>query len=186
MAHLCILSPRTRCFGAWNLNAATPTNVASASYQALQQALAMGLGNGDFGEIETHGTGCGRLQRVNGPEERTLILLRSLGGLAKALYVRLVLQFSLIKVCDTGWRPPREPTQYEVRDLCLTRYWLVADHRSLNCSSCVDVDFKLRPIRGETSASNAAQNHGPAIDNCPKMQGSTGPTYSNFVSNSII
>ena len=29
----------------------TPTNVASASYQALQQALAMGLGNGDFSEI---------------------------------------------------------------------------------------------------------------------------------------
>ena len=29
----------------------TPTNVASASYQTLQQALAMGLGNGDFSEI---------------------------------------------------------------------------------------------------------------------------------------
>ena len=29
----------------------TPTNVASASYQALQQAIAMGLGNGDFSEI---------------------------------------------------------------------------------------------------------------------------------------
>ena len=29
----------------------TPTNVASASYQTLQQALAMGLGDGDFSEI---------------------------------------------------------------------------------------------------------------------------------------
>ncbi len=29
----------------------TPTNVASASYQALQQAIAMGLGDGDFSEI---------------------------------------------------------------------------------------------------------------------------------------